>query len=79
MTTLKGDELHAKLEALYAAYYAAMQGHQLGRASCVRDEAAQVLAENWPSVLAALELWAFPRSHGSVPDDEYARGEKVPF
>lgn len=68
MPALKGDELHAKMEALFAAYYAAMQGHQLGRAACVRDEAAQLLVENWASVLAALELWAFPRSHGCTQD-----------
>lgn len=68
MPALKGDELHAKMEALFAAYSAAIKGHQLGRAGMVRDEAAQLLTENWTSVLAALELWAFPASHGSTPD-----------
>jgi hypothetical protein len=67
---LKGDELFEKMKELSERYSDALGAHNLGQAGLVRDEAAELLAANFSSVLAALELWAFPASHGSTPDEE---------
>jgi hypothetical protein len=79
MTMLKGDELYAQMAQHAARYHQAMAGHNLGAALAAREDAARLLAANFASVVAALELWAFPASQGAVPDDEFTAGERTPF
>jgi hypothetical protein len=70
---LKGDELYAQMTTLKARYQRAMERHDLGAALGARDDAAKLLCANFANVVAALELWAFPLSHGALPDEQYAR------
>ena len=59
--------LHAKMLELFQRYKDALECHALGRAGLVRDEAAVLLATEWEIVLAALDDWAHPLSHGCEP------------
>ena len=61
---MTGDQLYARMLGLSQRYKEAKEADKLGAAGVAREEAGQLLVENWESVLAALELWAFPMSYG---------------
>lgn len=66
------NELYEKMIDLYTRYKEALGEHNLGRAAVVRDEAAQLLAQEWEQVITALERAAQPLSHGCIPQQEVA-------
>ena len=67
-------ELHAKMLDLHVRYKEALDAHNLGKAACIRDEAAQLLACEWEQVNEALERAAGPLSAGSEPDERFDAG-----
>ena len=71
------SELHAKMLVLAREYKEALEEHNLGRAGCVRDEAAVLLAQEWETVLAALDEWADVCSaqEDNVPGEDEDAGE----
>jgi hypothetical protein len=75
-----GTTLHARMVELHQRYKDALGAHKLGAAGLVRDEAEQLLAEEWEQVIEALDLWAHPLAHGSTPTERAAGDvDKVPF
>lgn len=62
-------ELYVKMLDLHTRYKEALGEHNLGRAACARDDAAQLLAQEWDQINAALERAAQPLSYGVEQGD----------